>query len=80
MESPDQNRNMSGSSPSLSLPLPFSSADTPFTLTILIMFHRAAGWQISTSIDQYAGNNTCIYVTALEQDNSREQLLVLMSS
>lgn len=59
MESPDQNKNMSGSSLSLLL-----------TPAPLITLHQAAVWQISTCIDQYVGNNSRVYVSALQQDNS----------
>lgn len=59
MESPDQNRNMSG-----------SSSRTPFTLDVLIMLHQARVQQISTCIDQHVENNSCICVNALERNNS----------
>ena len=59
MESPDQNRNMSG-----------SSSHTPFTLDVLIMLHQARVQQISTCIDQHMENNSCICVNALERNNS----------
>lgn len=60
MESPDQNRNMSGSSRSP------AHTRCPYYVT-----SRTAVWQISTCIDQYVENNSRVYVNTLEQDNSR---------
>lgn len=65
MESPEQNRNMSGSR------LP--SAPTPLTLTLLITLHQAPA-----DILAHAENHSSVYVNALERDNSWEIAACLM--